>query len=148
MLKVQTQITEEQMESIREDVNMLDATSFREWRSICNESLSEFLKGMQKPPEAQQQQQLVVLQDGSLAIQDGINVTKIDRTTLPKVTTAETPNYLNTQIIVPPPVPPPPTATDLTATNQQIVDYTVDKNVADNSTACHDLWHAQFGSNN
>ena len=77
----------------------------------------------------------MLLQDGSLAIQDGINITKIDRTTLPKITTTETPNYVNTQITVPPPVPP---ATDLSATNQQIVDYTLrDKNVADNSTPCH-----------
>ena len=63
---------------------MLDATAFREWRSICNESLLELLKGTPKPPQAQQaqqQQQLVLLQDGSLAVQDGINVTKIDKST-------------------------------------------------------------------
>ena len=85
-----------------------------------------------------------------MAIKDSINVTKIDRTTLPKITTTETPNYVNTQITVPPPVPPPPTAavaTLLSATNQQIVDYTLDKNVAENSTPCHE-WLAQYGSNN
>ena len=136
-------------ESIREDVNMLDATAFREWRSICNESLLQLLQGMPKPPEAQQpqqpqlaqlaQQQLVLLPDGSLALQDGINVTKIDKTTLPQVTPTGT--YLNTQINV-----PPPPATDLTGTKQEIVDYTVEKNVPDNTTPCHELWHAQFGS--
>ena len=122
-------------ESIREDVNMLDATAFREWRTICNESLVQLLP---KVPEAQQQpqQQPLLMTDGSVAVQDGINLTQIDKTTLPA---AEI--YQNTQINV----PPPP---DVTGTNQEIVDYsiqdTVQKDVADN-TSCHDLWKAQFG---
>ena len=105
---------------------------------------------MEKPP----QQQLVVLEDGTFAVQEGTTLTKIDSSSLPKVTTTVTPNYENTQHSLPATAPTDFNGTDQQIVGDELIDYTVksaDKKVVDNSTPyqdeCSEEWHAQYGTN-
>ena len=96
----------------------------------------EFLKAIEDkanpPPPPRPQPQLVTMEDGSFAIQDGTSLTKIDSRSVPTVCTNED-NLQNTEVVG----------------ENKLLDYrtnATDQNVVQNE--CSAEWYAQYGGSN